>query len=204
MEPKGLLRNVVFLDRDGVINRDSGLYVTNWSEFEFLPGSLEAIRNLTHAGFSVILITNQSAVARRMLSLSGLGRLHRRMGQAVAAAGGRITDIFVCPHHPDDGCRCRKPQPGLICQAAMKYPMDLFAAVMVGDSTKDIECARNAGCGRAVLVRTGNGRQAEGELAARHLTPDYIAEDLYDAARWIIGSRGRKTEFGIRQGKAET
>jgi D-glycero-D-manno-heptose 1,7-bisphosphate phosphatase len=189
MDPKDLLRNVVFLDRDGVVNRDSLLYVTSWSEFEFLPRSLEAIRDLTHAGFTVFVITNQSALARRMITLPELENLHRRMQQAVAAAGGRITEIFFCPHHPDDDCSCRKPKPGLISRAAGKYPMDLSAAVMVGDSTKDIECARNAGCGRAVLVRTGNGRQAETELAARQIAPDFVAEDLYDAARWIIGTK---------------
>jgi len=194
MDAKVLLSNVVFLDRDGVVNRDSLLYVTSWSEFEFLPRSLEAIRDLTHCGFTVILITNQSAVARRMITLSELENIHRRMQQAVATAGGRVTDIFFCPHHPDDGCSCRKPQPGLISKAASKHPMDLSAAVLVGDSAKDIECARNAGCGRAVLVRTGNGRQAEKELAARHIVPAFVAEDLYDAARWIIASRGQKPD----------
>jgi D-glycero-D-manno-heptose 1,7-bisphosphate phosphatase len=189
MELKGLLRNVVFLDRDGVVNRDSRLYVTSWSEFEFLPRSLKAIRDLTHAGFTLIVITNQSAVARRMITLRDLECLHRRMRQAVAAAGGRITDVFFCPHHPDDGCSCRKPKPGLISRAAAKYPMDLSAAVMVGDSAKDIQCARNAGCGRAVLVSTGKGRQAETELAAGHIVPDFVAEDLYEAVRWIIGRK---------------
>lgn len=193
MEPKGLLSNVVFLDRDGVVNRDSLLYVTRWSEFEFLPRSLEAIRDLTEAGFTMIVITNQSAVARRLISLSELENIHRRMRQAVAAAGGRITDVFFCPHHPDDGCSCRKPKPGLISRAAAKYPLDLSAAVMVGDNAKDIECARNAGCGRAVLVRTGKGRQAETELAAADIKPDFVADDLYDAAQWIIGREdGRK------------
>ena len=133
-----------------------------------------------------------------MMTLAELQNIHRQMQQAVAAAGGRITEVFFCPHHPDDGCSCRKPEPGLISQAARKYPMDLSTAFMVGDSAKDIQCAHNAGCGRAVLVRTGNGRRAEPELAKRHMVPDFVAEDLYAAARWIIGTKCRTAQSAIR------
>ena len=87
---------------------------------------------------------------------------------------------------PSDGCACRKPLPGLIYQAQSKYDIDLAAAVMIGDSTRDIQCARNAGCGQAILVRTGNGKDAEHDLAQAGLPVDYIAEDLYDAAQWLL------------------
>jgi D-glycero-D-manno-heptose 1,7-bisphosphate phosphatase len=181
-----MLKKVVFLDRDGVINRDSPEHIKSWDEFEFLPGSLEAISLLTRGGFTIIVITNQSAIGRGMVAPETLSHTHRRMSEAVAAHGGNIRDIFFCPHHPDDGCDCRKPMPGLILKALDTHDIDLSDAVMVGDSAKDIECARNAGCGANVLVRTGNGPSAATALAEKGIRPDYQAADLLDAAHWIL------------------
>lgn len=183
---KEKLLKVVFLDRDGVINRDSPDYIKSWSEFEFLPGSLNALKQLTQKGFSIIVITNQSAINRRMITLEGLDVIHSRMQSAVSANGGKIYDIFFCPHMPDDHCSCRKPEPGLIQQAQSRYGLDLKNAYMVGDSAKDIECAENAGCGHAVLVQTGNGAEAQTILTRKKILPDYVAADLDDAANWII------------------
>jgi len=181
-----MLEKVVFLDRDGVINRDSPAYIKSWDEFEFLPGSLEAIKLLTQAGFTVIVITNQSIIGRGMVPPEILSHTHRRMSEAVAAHGGSLHDIFFCPHRPDEGCGCRKPAPGLILQARDAYDIDLSGAVMVGDSAKDIECARNAGCGVGVLVRTGKGPAAISALEEKGILPDHQAADLLDAARWIL------------------
>jgi len=183
---KQKLLKVVFLDRDGVINRDSPDYIRSWSEFEFLPGSLRALKRLTQKGFSIIVITNQSAVNRGMMSLKDLDFIHTQMQSIVAANGGKISDIFFCPHTPDDHCGCRKPKPGLIHQAQRRYTFDLKSAYMVGDSAKDIECAQNAGCGCAILVRTGNSAESETILTQKNIAPDYVAADLDDAANWII------------------
>jgi D-glycero-D-manno-heptose 1,7-bisphosphate phosphatase len=176
---------IVFLDRDGVINRDSADYIKSWEEFKFLPGSLTAMARLTRAGFSLMLITNQSAVARGLISRTELGRLHQRLRAAVAEKGGHIRDIFYCPHHPDEGCRCRKPAIGMLQQAAAKYGLDLTASIFVGDSVKDIECARAGGCAKCILVRTGNGPTAMVALAQGGHHPEYMANDLLDAACWI-------------------
>lgn len=184
-----MLQKAVFLDRDGVINRDSASYVKNWSEFEFLPRSIEAIRLLTSEGFTLFVITNQSIISRRMASRDDLEHIHAMMKSAIGAGGGRIQDIFYCPHTPDEDCGCRKPRPGLIHMAQEAYGIDLQAAAMVGDNAKDIECARNAGCGRAILVRTGNGAEAGKSLSNRGILPDHIASDLYDAATWLINKR---------------
>lgn len=181
-----MLERVVFLDRDGVINRDSDAYVKCVAEFEFLPGSLEAIGRLTEAGRQIIVITNQSVIGRGMASLLDLSEIHRHMMDTVVKHGGCIRDIFFCPHLPDAGCDCRKPASGLIRRAAEAHHIDLATAVMVGDSAKDIVCGRGAGCGATVLVRTGNGDRAREELAARDLSPDYLAADLLDAASWIL------------------
>lgn len=182
----GSLNKVVFLDRDGVINHDSPDYIKNWSEFEFLPGAVNALKQLTENGFKTILITNQSAINRGLTTRDAIEHIHRMLNQRVEAAGGQIQDIFFCPHRPDQNCDCRKPKPGLIWQAASKYHLDLSETVMVGDNIKDIQCARNAGCGRAVLVRTGCGRQAEKQLQSMALSPDHICADLPAAVEWII------------------
>jgi len=183
---KKILQKVVFLDRDGVINRDSPNYIKNWSEFEFLPGSLEAIKLLTSNGFANIIITNQSVINRKMVSEKVLSYIHTMMKAAVKSRGGKIKDIFFCPHMPEDRCGCRKPKPTLIFKARQKYRIDLATSVMVGDSAKDIECAQNAGCGHAVLVKTGNGAEAEKILKEKGIYPDLVARDLFEAVGWII------------------
>ena len=189
-----MLTKVVFLDRDGTINRDSSDYVKSREEFEFLPGSLEAIKKLTVNGFVNIVITNQSAVPRNLISLNELESVHNMLTKTVALNGGEIKDIFYCPHMPEDGCDCRKPEPGLIYQAREKYEIDLTAAVMVGDSAKDIECARRAGCGRAVLVKSGKDDDVEAELKSRRIRVDFVAKDLHDAAEWILKSHSLENE----------
>ncbi len=179
------IEKVVFLDRDGVINADSPDYIKSWGEFRFLPGSLDAIRRLTEGGFAVIVITNQSAVGRGMISEETLRDIHRRMRKAITESGGEITDIFYCPHRPDEECGCRKPKPGMIMEAARRYDIDLSAAWMIGDSAKDIECGRNAGCGRTILVETGTGINAKRILESKNIMPDHIARNLSDAADHI-------------------
>jgi D-glycero-D-manno-heptose 1,7-bisphosphate phosphatase len=181
-----LLKQVVFLDRDGVINRDSSDYIKCWEEFFFLPNSLQALKILTLKGFTLIVITNQSIIHRKWVLPEVLEEMHRRLKSVVASHGGKITDIFICPHTPDEGCSCRKPKPGLIQHACQKYAIDLSDAIMVGDSAKDILCGIAAGCGRTVLVKTGNGIPAKEALALDNVHPTVVVADLLEAARWII------------------
>lgn len=184
-----MLKKVVFLDRDGTINEDSADYIKSWSEFKFLPRSVDALRDLSAAGYTIIVITNQSAIPRKLISPQELDNIHSKMKAAVESCGGNISDIFFCPHLPEDGCDCRKPAPGMIYRAKKTHNIDLAAAVMIGDSARDIECAQNAGCGRSILVKTGNSQEAEQILAEKDLCPDYVALDLYDAARWLMDSQ---------------
>ncbi len=183
----GLLKKVVFLDRDGTINRDSVDFIKRRSEFEFLPGSVDAIRKLTASGFTIFIVTNQSALARQYISFDELTAIHDMMCRSVAASGGKITDIFFCPHLPGDGCDCRKPAPGLIHQACLKYHCKPSDAVMTGDSASDIACGLNAGCSKTVLVRTGKDPDVEKELRLKQIKADFVAADLLEAAEWIIG-----------------
>jgi D-glycero-D-manno-heptose 1,7-bisphosphate phosphatase len=192
-------QKVVFLDRDGVINRDSPNYIKSWSEFEFLPGSLEALKKLTMNGFVVMVITNQSVIHRKMISLKALEHIHEMMKKTVLSRGGDIRDIFFCPHIPEDQCDCRKPNTGLILKAQEKHRIDLKSSIMVGDSAKDIECARNAGCGTVILVKTGNGALAEKQLKEKMIRPDAIVQDLLEAAHWIISRNPPATSPGPSQ-----
>ena len=180
------MKYTVFLDRDGVINVDSSDYIKHESEFHFIDKSPEAIAMLTQAGFDIIVITNQSAIARKLTTSKELEKIFNKMKSGVKDAGGKIKDIFYCPHMPTAGCNCRKPSPGLIFQAKEKYDIDLQYSCMIGDSAKDIECAKNAGCNLSVLVKTGNGEKAKNLLAAESINPDFTAENLFDAAKWLI------------------
>lgn len=176
----------IFLDRDGVINEDSPTYIKHPDEFHFIPKSLEAIALLTRHRFDIILITNQSAIGRNMMSQEVAEAIFEKLKTGVVLAGGRILDIFVCPHLPGAGCDCRKPLPGLILQAQKTHTLDPGLSLMVGDSARDIECGLAGGCAKTILVATGNGPTALKTLAARGIVPDFYAKDLFDAARWII------------------
>ncbi|MCF8091324.1 MAG: D-glycero-beta-D-manno-heptose 1,7-bisphosphate 7-phosphatase [Desulfotignum sp.] len=183
------MAGVVFLDRDGVINQDSSHYIKHPSEFHFIPGSPEAIALLNRHGFDIILVTNQSIIGRKMVTQQTLDLIFKKMCQGIAAAGGRILDIFFCPHAPNAGCDCRKPAPGMLFHARKRHKLKLSRSLLVGDSVKDIQAARNAGCAKAILVGTGNGKTAFQNLVCQGSPPDYYARDLMDAALWITNAK---------------
>ncbi len=185
--PGGDLKRAVFLDRDGVINEDSPDYIKTPEEFCFIEKSMDAIVLLNQFGWEVIVITNQSMIGRKMVPLENLLAIFEKMTGQVEKAGGKITDIFFCPHAPDEGCSCRKPLPGMILDAASAHKIDLASSWMVGDSVKDILAGRHAACGNTGLVLTGNGETALAELSERNQLPDHVAQDLWAMAQWIIG-----------------
>ena len=184
--------HTVFLDRDGVINRDSPDYITAWSKFDFLPGSLAAIAALTAADIAIIVVTNQSAVARGRMTAETLADMHRRLERIVTHNGGRIRAIYHCPHHPDDNCDCRKPKPGMLRLAQARYRLDLKQTIMIGDRASDIACGHAAGCGGTILVRSGP-QDARPELARQGIRPDWIVADLAAAAQTILVPRDTPT-----------
>ena len=170
----------VFLDRDGVINKDVG-YLRSWQEFNFIPGSKEAISLLCNSGFSVIVVTNQSGIARGYFSEEALSDIHEKMKREIEMSGGHIDGIYYCPHMANYGCRCRKPDTGMMEQAAKEHDIDLSASYMVGDKPIDIETGKRIGC-KTILVRTGYGSAYSGP------EPDLVADNLLDAARMIVNS----------------
>lgn len=172
----------IFLDRDGVLNRERRDYVRDWSQLEFLPGALDAVRALTALALPLIIVTNQSVIGRGLASAAAVVEIHERMREAIERAGGRIDALYCCPHHPAEGCACRKPRPGMLLQAAREHGLDLPRSLFIGDSYTDHLAAQAAGC-RSLLVRSG--RQGA-TLASRlgHTAVPLLA-DLAAAARWI-------------------
>jgi D-glycero-D-manno-heptose 1,7-bisphosphate phosphatase len=149
---------LVILDRDGVINEDSPAYIKSPEEWIPISGSLEAIARLHRAGWHVVVATNQSGIARRLIDPDALMRIHGKMRRSVAEAGGRIEAIFFCPHGPHDGCNCRKPRPGLLLDIARRLRISLQGVPAIGDSLKDVHAARGAGA-YPILVKTGKGAE---------------------------------------------
>lgn len=172
----------VILDRDGVINEDSDAFIKSPEEWVPIPGSLEAIELLTLKGYRIVVLTNQSGIARGFFDETMLARIHERMVSAIEARGGRIEAIFHCPHGPEDFCGCRKPKPGLFHQFAQRFGVDLAGIPAVGDSFRDLEAARTVGAA-PILVETGKGERT----LARYPDLDIpICSNLYEAARFII------------------
>jgi len=151
---------LLLCDRDGVINQDSEHYIKSPGEFTPIPGSVEALAQLSQAGWRIAVVTNQSGLARGLFTLSTLHAIHQKLHRLVQSAGGRIDAIFLCPHGPDAKCSCRKPAPALFQQALARFHVAASDALAVGDSLRDLEGAAAAGV-PAVLVRTGNGLLTE-------------------------------------------
>lgn len=184
------LRRAVFLDRDGTIGEEMG-YVNHIDRFQVFPYAAESIRQLNQAGIPVIVVTNQSGIARNIFPESLMHEVHRKMVADLAADGAWIDAIYFCPHKSEDTCECRKPKPGLLERAAREHSLDLSASWVVGDRYADLEMGHAAGA-RAILVMTGYGR-GEYELHRNSWPrqPDALAGNLRDAVRQIlqIGSR---------------
>lgn len=185
MSPSASRRRLVVLDRDGVINQDSAAFVKSAAEWIPLPGSIEAIARLTEAGFTVAVASNQSGLARGLFNRSALRGMHRKLRRLVAAEGGKVDRIVVCPHGPDDGCDCRKPGPGLLNRLARHYAIALDNVPVIGDSRRDLEAAISAGA-RPILVRTGNGEKTARALDGALRKVEVFA-DLATAADALIG-----------------
>lgn len=180
----------IFLDRDGVINANRDDHVRTWAEFVFLPGALAALRFLTEHNYQIYIVTNQAAVERGLMTADDLDCIHAQMTAVAAAHGARITAIRACPHRPETGCGCRKPQPGMLLDLAAEYAIDLAHTYFVGDTLTDVLAGKAAGC-RTLLVQTGRGAQQMRHPAWAHCRPDHVAADLFAAVHLIMHDRER-------------
>ena len=182
----------VFLDRDGTINEQMG-YVNHLSRFQLLPGVARAIRSLNEAGLPVVVVTNQSGLARGYFPESLLEAVHAELHRLLAREGAHLDGLYICPHHPEAreerfrlDCNCRKPRTGLLERAAAELGLDLGRSYMVGDRWSDLRCGAAVGA-TTVLVLTGYGRgDALYVGPGQTVQPDQVAEDLEAAARWIL------------------
>ena len=192
-------RPAVFLDRDGTLVREVD-FLVHPDELELLPGAAEAVADLARAGFAIVLVTNQSGVARGYLDEERLAEIHARLAELLAAHDARLDLVLYCPHHPDHGgpehrraCECRKPAPGMTLEAIRRLELDAAASWTIGDSLRDAQAGLAAGT-RAILVRTGKGEAQLADLAGAGLEDRVlVAEDLAEAARTVLA--------GARQGR---
>ena len=190
---------LVILDRDGTINEDRDDYVKSPEEWVAIPGALEAIARLNHAGWHTVIATNQSGLGRGRFDMSALNAMHVKMNQMLAKQGGRIDAVFFCPHAPEDACSCRKPLPGLFEQIGERFGVSLRDVPVVGDSLRDLQAGVAVGC-RPHLVRTGKGGRLDpaqiDELCA--LVPGTaVHADLGEFAEYLINEERKiRSEAG--------
>jgi len=188
----------IFLDRDGTINEEVG-YLDSPDQLVIIPSAFEAIRLINQSGLKAIVVTNQAGVARGLFGEDLVETIHAVLREALRQGGALIDAFYYCPHHPTEGdppyrqtCDCRKPAPGLFLRAARELNLDLSASWMIGDRYNDIEAAHRAGA-RGVLVKTGYGADALSGEGPDNETPagkpDFVADDILQAVRWILEGR---------------
>ena len=177
---------LVIMDRDGTINEDRDDFVKSADEWIALPGALEAIAKLNHAGWHVVVASNQSGLGRGLFDVAALNAMHGKMLKQLAALGGRIDAVFYCPHTPDENCTCRKPQPGLYRQIAERYGLDLANVPVVADSARDLQAAIAVGA-QPHLVLTGKAASFERGAALPEAFPaqTQVHADLAEFAAWL-------------------
>lgn len=182
---KLLIVKTIFLDRDGVICENRDDYIKSWEEFVWIPGAKEALSRLNSNGYITVVITNQSAVGRGIVSRQIVEEIHKRMEKEITEVGGKIEKIYYCPHKPENGCNRRKPKPGLLLQAAEDFKLDFKSSYFIGDTITDIEMGDKVGC-RTIMVKTGKGLSQLANKVHWKVKPDYIALDLSEAVDLIL------------------
>ncbi len=175
----------LFLDRDGVIIENRPNYVRSWADVEIYPQAIEALALLRQTPYKVILVTNQSAIGRGLLTIETAWEINERIVAIIQGENGRIDDTFICPHAPEAGCACRKPQPGLLLQAAEKHQIDFGRSFMIGDALTDLQAGKAAGVRHTILLLTGRGLAQAQKPESGRLQPFQIYDNLLTAVRAI-------------------
>jgi D-glycero-D-manno-heptose 1,7-bisphosphate phosphatase len=180
------MQPAIFLDRDGVIIENRSNYVRSWADVEFYPQAIEALASRITGAYKLIIITNQSPIGRGILTREQFDEINQRILREIDAAGVKVDGVYVCPHHPDDGCECRKPRPGMLLQAAREHQLDLDNSILVGDALSDLQAGIAAGVGRVMLVRTGRGAEQEKSSEAADMQPFEVYANLAEALSAIM------------------
>ena len=175
----------IFLDRDGVVCENRSDHVKSWQEFQFLPGAKSSLVTLSKLDLPIVVVTNQAVINRGLASAKIIEDIHNRMVAEVEADGGRIDRVIYCPHRPDERCCCRKPEPGMLLQAAQELGLDLARSYMIGDAATDLVAGQQVGC-QTFLVLTGRGSQ-QLKLALQSVRRQFmVTRNLMEAAYQII------------------
>jgi D-glycero-D-manno-heptose 1,7-bisphosphate phosphatase len=185
----GRRKAAVFMDRDGTVAEEIG-YVRDPSKFTVFPWTGSAVRRINESGMAAVLVTNQSAIGRGLIDHTLVETVHERLVSHLGGAGAHLDGLFYCPHHPNDGCDCRKPNPGLLRQAGMELNLDLSRSFMIGDSYTDIRAGHAVGA-RTVLVLTGHGNAQRETHAESEVQPDCVVPTLEDAVEWVLEMASR-------------
>ena len=180
------MKPAIFLDRDGVIIENRPDYVHSWAEVEFLPGALSALASIDQSPYVILIITNQAGIGRGVLTHQTVNEINDRLRQEISRANGRIDGIYVCPHTPEDNCTCRKPQPGMIRQAAHEFDLNLSQSILIGDNLSDLQAGQSAGIGQVVLVRTGLGMRFAQKLPPAEFPDVLVYDDLAQALAELV------------------
>lgn len=176
----------IFLDRDGVIIENRSNYVRSWDDVYIYPQALTALVEFSKLPFYLVIVTNQSAVGRGIISKQEADAINDQLVSEIEIAGGRIDAVYMCPHAPTDNCQCRKPESGLFLQAAQEMPLSLSNSVMVGDALTDLMAAEAAGIQQRILVLTGRGEQQLQLNEALSLSPYLICDTLLEAFKHLL------------------
>jgi D-glycero-D-manno-heptose 1,7-bisphosphate phosphatase len=171
----------IFLDRDGVIIENRSDYVRSWEDVSFIPGALAALAKASASKYKIIIVTNQSAIGRGIISYQAAEEINLRLTRAISNAGGRVDGVFMCPHAPEENCSCRKPQPGLLLQAAQALDLDLSRSTLIGDALSDMQAGQAAGVCQRILVRTGRGDHQNSLPKPQGLDPYCTCDSLAEA-----------------------
>lgn len=175
----------IFLDRDGVIIENRSAYVRSWADVSIYPEALTALASRRDDHYKIVIVTNQSVVGRGIISLEIAQAINERLVKEIVRAGGRIDKVFMCPHAPETGCNCRKPEPGLLLQACQELSLDLSRSIMIGDSLTDLKAGQSAGVGRNTLVLSGRGSDQVRLPEAASIRPFFTYNSLADALNEI-------------------
>ena len=188
LKAKYEMEKFIFIDRDGVINRDPAWegkdYVIRWADFQFLPGALKALKYLTDKGYKIAIISNQAGVGKGVYTKEKLDEITEKMLNEIESKGGKIYSVQYCLHTSDDNCECRKPKAGLFKTTTEGFKIDFSKTYFIGDTKRDIEAGKKIGC-KTILVLSGKVRDAS-TVAGWTVKPDFVKKDLSEAARDII------------------
>lgn len=180
----------IFLDRDGVLIENRPDYVRDWSQVSVFPQALDALRLARLDGYKVVIVTNQSAVGRGIISLKQAEEINDRLVRLIRAEGGRVDGVYLCPHSPQEECECRKPKPGLLLQAARELSLDLKRSWMIGDAWSDVLAGQAAGVRGTILLRTGRGAEQLALPQPPGVSGYVVCNDLAQAMEVVLREGG--------------